>query len=56
MSQDDVEEWSEADDDDEIIVPKVKLKEALAWIATRNTAFVQMIAQAFPHIWKAPRI
>jgi hypothetical protein len=49
-----VEERSEADDDDEAIVPEVKLKEALAWIATRNTAFVQIIAQPFSTHLESP--
>jgi hypothetical protein len=48
MSQENAEEWIEADDDDDVIAPaKAKLKEALAWVATRNTAFVQIISLPF---------
>ena len=43
MCEDDAGEWMDADDDDDVTVPsKLKLKKALAWVARRNTAFVQI--------------
>ena len=45
MTKEDLERCDEADDDDDNIPPaRINLNEALAWVATRNTAFVQVVS------------